>query len=112
MSLKHVKRGDSVTSLLSFIDVLAVSLQLLSKKLNFSECVMIIFGIISSQGNESVYKSVTAKAVEPSQVIRLPMKALKEVFDENPGMQYKNIHIHLMNYFDAYFFLLQICWYE
>lgn len=26
LSLKHVKRGESVTSLLSFIDVLAVSL--------------------------------------------------------------------------------------
>ncbi|XP_031629019.1 neuropathy target esterase sws isoform X1 [Contarinia nasturtii] len=67
LSLKHVKRGESVTSLLSFIDVLA--------------------------GNESVYKSVTAKALEPSQVIRLPMKALKEVFDENPDILVRVIQI-------------------
>lgn len=60
LSLKHVKKGESVTSLLSFIDVLV--------------------------GNTSVYKSVTAKAVEPSQVIRLPMRAFKEVFDESPDL--------------------------
>lgn len=60
LSLKHVKKGESVTSLLSFIDVLV--------------------------GNTSVYKSVTAKAVEPSQVIRLPMRAFKEVFDESPDI--------------------------
>lgn len=45
------------------------------------------------QGNESVYKSVTAKALEPSQVIRLPMKALKEVFDENPDILVRVIQI-------------------
>lgn len=67
LSLKVVKKGESVTSLLSFIDVLV--------------------------GNPSVYKSVTAKAVEPSQVIRLPMYAFKEVFDENPDIMIRVIQV-------------------
>lgn len=45
------------------------------------------------QGNESVYKSVTAKALEPSQVIRLPMKALQEVFQENPDILVRVVQI-------------------
>lgn len=36
---------------------------------------------------------MTAKALEPSQVIRLPMKALKEVFDENPDILVRVIQI-------------------
>lgn len=48
LSLKTVKKGESVTSLLSFIDVLS--------------------------GNPSFYKTVTAKAMEKSVVIRLPMQ--------------------------------------
>ncbi|XP_037047391.1 neuropathy target esterase sws isoform X4 [Bradysia coprophila] len=60
LSLKLVKKGESVTSLLSFIDVL--------------------------NGNASVYKSVTAKAVERSTVIRLPMDAFKEIFEESPDI--------------------------
>lgn len=67
LSLKVVKKGESVTSLLSFIDVLV--------------------------GNPSVYKSVTAKATEPSQVIRLPMYAFKEVFDENPDILIRVIQV-------------------
>lgn len=67
LSLKQVKKGESVTSLLSFIDVLV--------------------------GNPSVYKSVTAKAMEPSQVIRLPMKAFKEVFDESPDILIRVIQV-------------------
>lgn len=47
LSLKNVRKGESVTSLLSFVDVLS--------------------------GNQSYYKTVTAKAVEKSTVIRLPM---------------------------------------
>lgn len=67
LSLKMVKKGESVTSLLSFIDVLV--------------------------GNPSVYKTVTAKAVETSQVIRLPMYAFKEVFDENPDILFRVIQV-------------------
>lgn len=48
LSLKTVRKGESVTSLLSFIDVLS--------------------------GNASYYKTVTAKAIEKSVVIRLPMQ--------------------------------------
>lgn len=48
LSLKTVRKGESVTSLLSFVDVLS--------------------------GNPSFYKTVTAKAVEKSVVIRLPMQ--------------------------------------
>lgn len=67
LSLKMVKKGESVTSLLSFIDVLV--------------------------GNTSVYKSVTAKAVEPSLVIRLPMQAFKEVFNESPDILIRVIQV-------------------
>lgn len=48
LSLKTVRKGESVTSLLSFVDVLS--------------------------GNSSYYKTVTAKAMEKSIVIRLPMQ--------------------------------------
>ncbi|XP_052867526.1 neuropathy target esterase sws isoform X1 [Anopheles cruzii] len=60
ITLKVVRQGESVTSLLSFIDVLV--------------------------GNTSQYKTVTARAMEASLVIRLPMFAFKEVFSECPGL--------------------------
>lgn len=46
LSLKHVKRGESVTSLLSFCDVLAVSLflfhcKLVQQKLNVVEVIIL-----------------------------------------------------------------------
>lgn len=66
-----------------------------------------------------MYKSVTAKALEPSQVIRLPMKALKEVFDENPDMLVRVVQIimirlqrviftALRNYLGLYSELVQV----
>lgn len=67
ISLKVVKKGESVTSLLSFIDVIV--------------------------GNTSQYKTVTARAVEDSCVIRLPMFAFKEVFDENPDILVRVIQV-------------------
>lgn len=67
ISLKVVKKGETVTSLLSFIDVIV--------------------------GNTSEYKTVTAKAIEDSQVIRLPMFAFKEVFDENPDILVRVIQV-------------------
>lgn len=51
-----------------------------------------VFDLIC-QGNESFYKSVTAKAVEPSQVIRLPMQALKDIFDENPDILVRVVQV-------------------
>lgn len=65
--LKCVRKGETVTSLLSFIDVLV--------------------------GNISQYKTVTAKAAEDSQVIRVPMFAFKEVFDESPDILVRVIQI-------------------
>uniref|UniRef100_A0A1B6E580 Neuropathy target esterase sws n=1 Tax=Clastoptera arizonana TaxID=38151 RepID=A0A1B6E580_9HEMI len=56
--LKAVKTGDSVTSLLSFTDVLT--------------------------GHPKPYKTMTARAVEDSTVVRLPMAAFHEVFQEHP----------------------------
>lgn len=53
ISLKLVKTGESVTSLLSFTDVLT--------------------------GSPSTYKTVSARAVEDSTVIKLPMSAFQEV---------------------------------
>ncbi|XP_032594957.1 neuropathy target esterase sws isoform X2 [Drosophila grimshawi] len=67
LSLKTVRKGESVTSLLSFIDVLS--------------------------GNSSYYKTVTAKAIEKSVVIRLPMQAFEEVFDENPDVMIRVIQV-------------------
>ncbi|EDW78358.2 uncharacterized protein Dwil_GK16217, isoform C [Drosophila willistoni] len=67
LSLKTVRKGESVTSLLSFIDVLS--------------------------GNPSYYKTVTAKAMEKSVVIRLPMQAFEEVFRENPDVMIRVIQV-------------------
>uniref|UniRef100_A0ABD2W0V5 Neuropathy target esterase sws n=1 Tax=Trichogramma kaykai TaxID=54128 RepID=A0ABD2W0V5_9HYME len=58
ISLKIVKTGESVTSLLSFIDVLT--------------------------GHTSTYKTVAARTVEDSVVVKLPMSAFQEVFQEHP----------------------------
>lgn len=67
ISLKIVKKGETVTSLLSFIDVIV--------------------------GNTSQYKTVTARAIEDSQVIRLPMFAFKEVFNESPDILVRVIQV-------------------
>ncbi|XP_011863484.1 PREDICTED: neuropathy target esterase sws isoform X1 [Vollenhovia emeryi] len=58
ISLKVVKTGESVTSLLSFTDVLT--------------------------GHTSTYKTVSARAVENSVVVKLPMSAFQEVFQDYP----------------------------
>ncbi|XP_024083755.1 neuropathy target esterase sws isoform X1 [Cimex lectularius] len=58
ISLKIVKPGDSVTSLLSFTDVLT--------------------------GHPHPYRTVSARAIEDSTVVRLPMAAFQEVFQEYP----------------------------
>ncbi|XP_034948217.1 neuropathy target esterase sws isoform X1 [Chelonus insularis] len=56
--LKLVKTGESVTSLLSFTDVLT--------------------------GHTSTYKTVSARTVEDSVVVKLPMNAFQEVFQDHP----------------------------
>ncbi|CAL7947839.1 unnamed protein product [Xylocopa violacea] len=58
ISLKLVKTGESVTSLLSFTDVLT--------------------------GHTSTYKTVSARTMEDSIVVKLPMKAFQEVFQDHP----------------------------
>lgn len=55
LSLKYVKKGESVTSLLSFVDVLT--------------------------GHPNPYKTVSARAVEDSIVLRLPVSAFQDVFE-------------------------------
>uniref|UniRef100_A0A182QB96 Neuropathy target esterase sws n=1 Tax=Anopheles farauti TaxID=69004 RepID=A0A182QB96_9DIPT len=67
ITLKVVRQGESVTSLLSFIDVLV--------------------------GNASQYKTVTARAMENSQVIRLPMFAFQQVFGECPDLLVRVIQV-------------------
>ncbi|XP_045509489.1 neuropathy target esterase sws isoform X1 [Colias croceus] len=67
LSLKVVRAGESVTSLLSFTDVLT--------------------------GHSQPYKTVNAKALEDSQVIKLPMKAFQEVFKEYPDIFVRVIQI-------------------
>ncbi|KAL1505383.1 hypothetical protein ABEB36_004962 [Hypothenemus hampei] len=59
-SLKIVKPGESVTSLLSFTDVLT--------------------------GHPNPYKTISAKAVEDSTVVRLPMTAFQDIFQEYPDI--------------------------
>ncbi|XP_076161576.1 patatin like phospholipase domain containing sws isoform X4 [Ptiloglossa arizonensis] len=58
ISLKLVKTGESVTSLLSFTDVLT--------------------------GHTSTYKTVSARTMEDSIVVKLPMNAFQEVFQDHP----------------------------
>ncbi|KAL6441220.1 hypothetical protein ACFW04_003479 [Cataglyphis niger] len=58
ISLKLVKTGESVTSLLSFTDVLT--------------------------GHTSTYKTVSARAMEDSIVVKLPMCAFQQVFQDYP----------------------------
>ncbi|XP_052757795.1 neuropathy target esterase sws isoform X1 [Galleria mellonella] len=67
LSLKVVRAGESVTSLLSFTDVLT--------------------------GHSQPYKTVNAKALEDSQVIKLPMRAFQEVFREYPDIFVRVIQI-------------------
>ncbi|KAJ8931428.1 hypothetical protein NQ314_015667 [Rhamnusium bicolor] len=59
-TLKIVKPGESVTSLLSFTDVLT--------------------------GHPNPYKTISAKAIEDSTVVKLPMSAFQEVFQEYPDI--------------------------
>ncbi|XP_031338443.1 neuropathy target esterase sws-like isoform X1 [Photinus pyralis] len=58
LSLKMVKTGESVTSLLSFTDVLT--------------------------GHPNPYRTVSAKAMEDSTIVKLPMAAFHEIFHECP----------------------------
>uniref|UniRef100_A0A6M2DEI5 Neuropathy target esterase sws n=1 Tax=Xenopsylla cheopis TaxID=163159 RepID=A0A6M2DEI5_XENCH len=58
LSLKYVRPGDSVTSLLSFTDWLT--------------------------GHPNPYKTISAVAMEPSQVIKLPMSAFQDIFKDSP----------------------------
>ncbi|KAJ8985655.1 hypothetical protein NQ317_015151 [Molorchus minor] len=59
-TLKIVKPGESITSLLSFTDVLC--------------------------GNPSPYKTISAKAIEDSTIVKLPMSAFQEVFKDYPDI--------------------------
>ncbi|XP_076258844.1 patatin like phospholipase domain containing sws isoform X7 [Rhynchophorus ferrugineus] len=66
-SLKIVKPGESVTSLLSFTDVLT--------------------------GHPSPYKTISAKAIEDSTVVKLPMVAFQDVFHEYPDIIIRVIQV-------------------
>lgn len=67
ITLKEVKRGESVCSLLSFTDYLT--------------------------GQPSVFKTVAAYALEDSSVLRLPVSAFQEVFDKHPDALVRAIQI-------------------
>lgn len=67
ITLKEVKRGESVCSLLSFTDYLT--------------------------GQPSVFKTVAAYALEESSVLRLPVSAFQEVFDKHPDALVRAIQI-------------------
>ncbi|KAG7303886.1 hypothetical protein JYU34_010791 [Plutella xylostella] len=86
LSLKVVKAGESVTSLLSFTDVLTVvkAGESVTSLLSFTDVLT---------GNSQPYKTVNAKALEDSQVIKLPMRAFQEVFKEYPDIFVRVIQI-------------------
>lgn len=67
ITLKEVKRGESICSLLSFTDFLT--------------------------GQPSIFKTVAAQAVEESLVLRLPVSAFQEVFDKHPDALVRAIQI-------------------
>lgn len=48
-----------------------------------------------SQGHSQPYKTVNAKALEDSQVIKLPMRAFQEVFKEYPDIFVRVIQVRL-----------------
>ncbi|KAK9871292.1 hypothetical protein WA026_011560 [Henosepilachna vigintioctopunctata] len=60
LTLKIVKPGETVTSLLSFTDVLT--------------------------GHRNQYKTVSAKTLEDSVVVKLPMAAFQDIFQEYPDI--------------------------
>lgn len=67
ITLKEVKRGEAICSLLSFTDFLT--------------------------GQPSVFKTVTAQALEESSVLRLPVAAFQDVFDKHPDALVRAIQI-------------------
>ncbi|XKL67411.1 hypothetical protein PGB90_002902 [Kerria lacca] len=70
LSLKIVKTGDSLTSLLSFADVLT--------------------------GHPKPFKTVCAKALEDSVIVRLPVSAFQEIFKEYPEALIRVIQVILV----------------
>lgn len=67
VTLKEVKKGESICSLLSFTDYLT--------------------------GQPSIFKTVAAHALEDSLVLRLPVSAFQEVFDKHPDALVRAIQI-------------------
>lgn len=67
ITLKEVKRGEAICSLLSFTDFLT--------------------------GQPSIFKTVTAQALEESSVLRLPVSAFQDVFDKHPDALVRAIQI-------------------
>ena len=65
--LKQVKRGESICSLLSFIDYLT--------------------------GQTSIFKTVSACATEETTVVRLPVKAFQELYQNYPEAMIRAIQI-------------------
>ncbi|XP_063392653.1 neuropathy target esterase sws-like [Cydia fagiglandana] len=106
LSLKVVRAGESVTSLLSFTDVLTQngrvnvyitnpdgsSLSLKVVRAGESVTSLLSFTDVLT-GHSQPYKTVNAKALEDSQVIKLPMRAFQEVFHEYPDIFVRVIQI-------------------
>ena len=65
--MKHVKPGDSIMSLLSFLDHLA--------------------------SKHKPYKTVSARAVEDTKVIKLPFQAFKIAFEKYPDAYLRVVQI-------------------
>lgn len=67
ITLKEVKGGEAICSLLSFTDFLT--------------------------GQPSVFKTVSAQAMEESSVLQLPVSAFQDVFDKHPDALVRAIQI-------------------
>ncbi|KAI8429479.1 hypothetical protein MSG28_000115 [Choristoneura fumiferana] len=94
LSLKVVRAGEGVTSLLSFTDVLTDGSSLSLKVVRAGESVTSLLSFTDVlMGHSQPYKTVNAKALEDSQVIKLPMRAFQEVFHEYPDIFVRVIQI-------------------
>lgn len=49
--------------------------------------------VVLFQGNPSTYRTVSAKAVEDSTILKLPMVAFQDIFAENPDIFIRVIQV-------------------
>ena len=91
-TIKTVKAGETVSSLLSFIDCLTGNDKDRFKREEKSSIVN-----FPVSGHANPFKTVCCKAVTDSVVIKLPASAFADVFDKNPDMLIRVIQVRNTN---------------